>query len=54
MAAGAKLVHTCGDGSRLVLAAIGAEWVLGGWFRDEPDGCLAACAHAGRPLPVTT
>ena len=46
-AAGAKLDHTYGDGSRLDLAAIGAEWVLGGWLRDEPEWCLAAYAHAG-------
>lgn len=46
--AGAKLAHTYADGSRLDLAAIGAEWVLGGWLREEPDWCLAAYAHAGR------
>jgi hypothetical protein len=46
--AGARREHTYSDGSRLDAAALGAEWVLGGWLRQEPDWCLAAYAHAAR------
>ena len=44
--AGAQREHAYSDGSRLDAEALGADWVLGGWFRPEPDWCLAAYDHA--------
>ena len=46
--AGARREHTYGDGSRLDAEAIGLDWVLGAWLRDEPEWCLAAYANASR------
>jgi len=33
--------------SRLDLAAIGPEWIFGGWHRGEQDWCLSAYEFAG-------
>ena len=45
---GAPVGHTYGDGSRLDLARLGDDWILGKWFPEEPAWCLAAYEHAGR------
>jgi len=45
---GARREHTYSNGSRLEMDAIGPDWILGGWFREEPEWCLAAYAHAGK------
>jgi hypothetical protein len=31
----------------LDLAAIGEEWVFGGWHRSEEEWCRTACSFAG-------
>ena len=47
LAAGAAREHTYGGGQRLDVRDFGAEWVLAGWFKDEPRWCLAAYEHTG-------
>lgn len=42
LAAEAKRVHTYSDGSRLDLATLGPEWVMGGWRKGEEAWGLAA------------
>jgi hypothetical protein len=37
------------EASALDLDDIGEEWVLGGWFKDEEDWCLAAYRFAQEP-----
>jgi hypothetical protein len=48
LTAGAKRVTTYSDGSSLNLDEIGREWILGQWFKQEPEWCLAAYEFAAR------